>query len=741
METLFHVKKRTSHYLTNLRSRYFLIRFQIICFCIVISTISAYSQFVRTNSGIVVSSKEYKIELAAVNNFAFNISVSKNAPKAIASIFLDQNKSVTKFSIINEDNIYGIKTSYGKLTFNFGSNTLSVYDVQGKELITEGKITTTDSSQTITYASNPSSRMYGSGNYSTKDLIKHRSAAQLGNGLADIPYLWSTQGYSALAVTTNDNDPAKWNEHSDNITWTFHGGQADLYIWPAKNLYDAAKGFVQLTGKPKLPPMWAFGYLQSQWGWRDRAYIEDVLSKFKTHNLPVDAFIYDFEWYTTKPDYEIGKAGEPDFSDFAFNPKLFPEPSKQIADYKKQGVKFIGIRKPRLGNSSRLDLMRHNKWLIHPATDSRDLDFSNAALRSWYEAQTQPLLDTGVDAWWDDEGESYYSCYYWWNVAQSHLLSTAKPNERHFSINRSFTPGNQRLGYCTWNGDIQSSWKDLRGTPADLLNYSIAGMNYGSCDIGGFHGTPKKETLVRWFQTGVFLPIMRAHSDIMTTPRFPWLWDNDGEDAIHKALNLRYRFIPFLYSLGHEAYNTGAPTMRPLVMEFPNDPKVFNLTDEWLLGKGLLAAPILDSGGKRTIYLPNDTWYDFNTGDKISGPSTIAVTKALDEIPIYVRAGTILPLGPVVQNTEQKTNEPLELRIYPGHNGSFALYEDDGHTYNYTKGLVRKTVFNWNDVTKTLSWNVSGNYSGANIYKSIKIVVGDAIKTVSIGKGGKLQFK
>ena len=719
--------------------------YTVSCFLFVFTSgINVLAQPVKTSSGILITSGGQKIELAVVKDAAFRISVSTSTPKAITSVFLDNEKSTpSKYSVINESPVYGIKTSFGEVLFNTSSNTWSLFDASGKPLIAEGHFTVTDSSESISFPTGKDAKLYGSGNRSTKQLIKHRSESATGNGAADIPYLWSSQQYSALGITNNDNLPAQWNAKSTStITWNFTGNQADLYIWPAKTLYAAAEGFARLTGKPKLPPLWAFGYLQSQWGWKDRDYIEDVLNKFRSHQLPVDAFIYDFEWYTTTPDYTIGKKGEKSFTDFSFNPKLFPDPSQQIANYKKQGVEFIGIRKPRLGNTFSLDTARKNGWLIHPESDSRDLNFSIPSLQKWYANQTIPLLNAGVDAWWNDEGESYYSCYYWWNLAESNILMKVKPNERHFSINRSFAPGNQRLGYCTWNGDIPSTWQALRETPADLLNFGLAGMNYGSCDIGGFMGTPTKENLVRWFQAGVFFPIMRAHSNLFTTPRFPWLWDADGEAAIRKALNLRYRLIPYLYSLGHEAYNTGIPMMRPLIMEFPNDSAVVNLTDEWLMGKGLLAAPILDSGGKRNVYLPGDTWWiDFNTNEAIRGPKKLEVTKALDEIPIYVRAGTILPLGPVVQYTGQEAMAPLEIRIYPGSNCSFIMTEDDGHTYNYTKGLVRQTTYTWNDATKKLSWKVSGSYTGSNVYKTIRIVLGNASKTVIIGKEGSKQFK
>jgi alpha-glucosidase len=151
-----------------------------------------------------------------------------------------------------------------------------------------------------------------------------------------------------FGVSANDDKPATWNRDKDkaSLTWTFPGKAANLYLWPAKTAYNGAMGYVKLTGKPKLPPRWAFGYLQSQWGWADSAYIANVLTKFRTHKLPVDAFIFDFEWYTTLPDYAVGKEGKEGFSDFSFNPKLFPHPAKQIAEFKTQGLKFIGIRKP-----------------------------------------------------------------------------------------------------------------------------------------------------------------------------------------------------------------------------------------------------------------------------------------------------------------------------------------------------------------------------------------------------------
>jgi alpha-glucosidase len=704
---------------------------------------TAHAQISKIPNGILVKAGGRQIGLLAIKDAAFCLSLNDSiAPSTIKSVFIDEsNKSITPYTVVSAPPFYGIKTSYGKLMINIDTKAWSLYDAAGRVLIRDGSYSSTDT--TIEFTQKAEGLLYGSGNRTSKELEKNQSASSVWNGVAGIPYFWNTSGYSAFGVSANDNNPATWDRARDKaiLTWKFFGKAANLYLWPAKTMYDGARGYMKLTGKPKLPPRWAFGYLQSQWGWTDSTYIADVLTKFRTHKLPVDAFIFDFEWYTTTPDYAVKKEGKEGFTDFTFNPKLFPHPAKQIADFKSQGLKFIGIRKPRLGNNLLLDTARKNGWLMNPKTDSRDLNFSNADLRKWFEEKTRPLLNAGVDAWWDDEGESYYTCYYWWNKAQYDLLASARPNYRHFTLNRAFGPGDQRFGYCTWSGDIPSTWPSLADVPKDLLNFSLAGMYYGSCDIGGFQGTPTKEMLVRWFQAGVFLPIMRSHSNIGTTARFPFLWGDDGEAAIRKALNLRYQLLPYIYSLGHEAYNTGAPIMRPLVMEFSADTTVANMTDEWLMGKGLLAAPVLNAGGKRKIYLPNDTWYNYYTGKVIKGAKTFSVDKALDEIPLYVRAGAILPVGPVIQYSEQTSATPLEIHIYPGKNGSFEMVEDDGVSYNYTEGDTRTTAYYWNDRTKTLTWKVSGTYSGKNVYKTIRAVLGKKAVSASIGKKGSVAFK
>lgn len=717
------------------------------CLLIFLHSQALWGQFRKTTHGIIVNVKNKEVELTIANSSAFRLGVNSSAQaNKTHSVFIDsQTQNPTAFKIISKSPLYGIETSFGKLIINTSNGQWILQDSKAKSLINDGVINITDDKVIIRHTSATETRYYGSGNMKNANLLKNCSNSSVNNGFAGIPYFWCTTGFSAFGVSDNDNNPAEWNSsENQQMVWTFTGTSAELYLWPAKDLYTTLKGYIQLTGRPKLPPRWAFGYLQSRWGWENRKYIEETIGNFKTRKIPVDAFIYDFEWYTSLPDYGVKPQGESNFNDFSFNDKLFPEPAKQITEYKKQGIKFIGIRKPRLGNTANLDYARSRGWLINKDKElgisSRDLDFSNDSARAWYIRQMKPLQNAGADAWWNDEGESYYSLYYWWNKAEYDLLDQTRPNERFFSINRAFSPGNQRLGYCTWNGDTYSTWEELNRTVSDVLNWSLSGMYYSSCDIGGFHGTPSTENLVRWHQAGVFFPIMRSHSDLMVQPHFPWLWGDEAENAMRKANNLRYRLLPYIYSLGHEAYKTGAPIVRPLVMEYPTDAAVANLSDEMLLGKGLLAAPVLIPGGKREVYLPDGIWYDFFTNKLLKGATRFEVTKSLDEIPVYVAAGTILPLGPEVPDSDYDTTAPLEIRVYPGRDGSFTMTEDDGTSYDYIKSNVRTTAYKWNDATRTLSWKVSGKYVGKKVFKEIRVIVGNQEKTVLIKKSGSIRF-
>jgi alpha-glucosidase len=695
----------------------------------------------KTPGAIDLKIGDASVELSAATPTAFRLSVSYDGKAAaLPTCFLagPAGTATAHWKTVTQGKSVGVATSAGELLIDRATGQWTLLDPKGATLIPLSSLPTLSASSTLNapIAWTPSTpiQFYGCGN-GVASLQQSSIPSHVANGVAVIPRYWSTAGYSVLAVGTDDNKPATANASSDHssLVWHFDGKKGDLYLMPAASLAAASEAYDQLTGRPPVPPRWAFGYMQSRWGWKDRAYIEDTLHQFLDRKLPVDAFIFDFEWYTPEPDYHVPPEGFKNFPDFRWNPLLFPDPAAQLPDYLAQGVHFVGIRKPRLGDTDSLNMMHDKGWVLrgvsaddHAKFHARDMAFLNSDFRNWYADQSQPLLKNDIYGWWNDEGEGSFTTYYYWNLAELNAYATAKPGERLWTLNRAFSPGMQREGAACWTGDIQADWQTFANNPPGLLNWSIAGMTYAACDIGGFKGETNAELLTRWMEAGVFYPVFRTHSPIKSTPHFPWLFGSDAENAIRKAIDLRYRLIPYYYSLAHEAYETGVPLMRPLTMQFPDDPKCANISNQWLMGPGLMAAPILEQNSQtRSVYLPGDAWFRFGTATKLDGGQTIDVTAKLDETPVYVRAGTILPLGPVVQNTNLLPGGPLEVDVYPGHDATFALVEDDGETTAYTKGAVRRTTFKWNDNARSLTWNTEGPYKGPHDFHSLKIVVFD----------------
>jgi alpha-glucosidase len=724
------------------------------------------------------------VEAKAINEHTFCLHVSFANIAAQKSLFINPNPGEKRIKVetVKDGTFSGVKTVGGQLLVDREKKQWMLKDSQGKVVIPATSLASLGGAgrdgrlQVIAPMGAPASQgaIYGSGDVNS-GIQQSQGQGRVGNGTTGVPYYWTTTGYSVLALGESDDAPASWQRSAANglITWTVPGNSIDLYLTPAATLEQATKDYAQLTGKPPVPPRWAMGYMQSRWGWQNKAYIDDTLQQFLNRKLPVDVFIFDFEWYTAQPDYRVSAAGSANYSDFSFNPELFPDPAKQIADLHAKGVYMVGIRKPRLSNAELLAQLREKGWVRSAggtgapaqgpgggpgaggggATEQRLLDYSNPEVREWYAGQMAPLLKAGIDGWWNDEGEQTYTTYTNWILSEAQALAQADPTKRLWTINRAFAPGMQRHGASAWTGDFLNGWQGLPQVPTRLLNWSLAGMYYGACDIGGFGGNITPELLMRWMEAGVFFPVMRSHSANSVTPRFPWLYGEQAEAAIRKALELRYRLVPYYYSLAHEAAEKGTPLMRPLAMEFPDDPQVANLTNQWLMGKGLMAAPILTvssgtgdeaKGTKRSVYFPKATWYALDTNKTRAGGAGADMVVAFDEIPVFVRAGTILPLGPVIQHTDDLPGGPLDLQVYPGANGTFTLAEDDGRTTAYKTGQARHVTFTWDDATRTLSWNVDGPYRGKDIFKEMKVTVfypgGIVTRNVPLKASNKLRL-
>ncbi len=618
------------------------------------------------------------------------------------------------------------ETSHGELVVD-SSGGLRLNGSSGRAEFSAGTITAANGAVTITLAHDSGERIYGAGNAGMNtagDLTHPSGTSAVSNGATRIPFLWSMDGWSCLVA--NNQTGTSWSDDGKTLTWTIPAPYADVYLSVASGGsggYELLDAYSRLTGRAPIPPKWTLGFMLSRWGYVDAADVQDKWHQFRDRQIPVDAFIYDYDWFT---------------NDWEFNPVTFPDPKANLAEMKRLGLHFVGIRKPRV-NGANQAFARSQGWLLD-SSQGTDLRFDVPASRYWWWSHHAPLVEDGVSGWWNDEAEQSGDEFFYMAKTEWDGWHAVK-NTRPWSISRAFAPGMQRFGAAGWTGDIDSSWSALANQPGTLLNWSLAGFPYVGQDTGGFQSTPTPELYARWIEEAVFVPVMRAHGTY-NSPRWPWAFGDDVLTATKKAIELRYRLIPYYYTFAAQTEQTGAPLMRPLFLEFPDDAKTYNMEDEWLMGDRLLAAPVLAQGGARDVYLPAGEWFDFNTGASVSGGQTLHLQPALGTIPAYVRAGTILPLGPVIQSTSIGAEDPLEVRVYPGQDASFTLYEDDGSTYAYRQGACSRIPMRWDDAARTLTVGArQGSFAGMLGTRHLVVVLPDGEKRAAVYTGAAVRVR
>ncbi len=545
------------------------------------------------------------------------------------------------------------------------------------------------------------------------------------------PSLLSLRGYGLLV---DNPQKAIWDlGHTDPLTFSYQaqGGGLQYYVLYGPDLPRLLHTFMELTGFPPLPPRWVFGLLQSRYGYRNREELETTARTFRAKGLPCDALILDVFWFQ-----EMG--------DMAFQPFDWPDPQGMIAQLKDQGFQLMVIEEPYLTIKSHNYPEALTKGYLAKRYDGSVytfdfwpgecalMDFSNPETRAWWATKHQPLLELGVAGWWTDLNEPakhfqdmahhagpaatvHNLTALWVHQAVFEAHQQYAPEQRVFIFSRSAFPGSQRYGAGLWSGDVDMTFAALRMQVALGLNVGLAGIPLWGTDIGGFGfaGTCTPELYTRWFQFGVFCPLCRPHGD-QTQLREPWQFSPEVEAMCRQYLYLRYRLLPYIYSAAYEASSTGMPFMRPLVLEFPADPRALNLNDEYLFGREILVAPVLEEGAtERNVYLPASVWVDFWTDTVYTGPCSLTIPAPLDTLPLFIRQGAILPLGPEVQYSGEHPLDPLTLEVYRGVDGSFTLYEDDGKTTHYQTGAYTLTPFRLTESAGVLTFTageVQGNF-------------------------------
>jgi alpha-glucosidase/alpha-D-xyloside xylohydrolase len=494
---------------------------------------------------------------------------------------------------------------------------------------------------------------------------------------------------------------------------------AYMIAWekPADVLHEYAK----LTGAAPLPPKWTLGYMQSH---RTLAGPDEVLRvarTFREKKLPCDALIYLGTGYCPA-GWNTGHAS------VEFNPATFDKPAEIIDTLHDQHFHVVlhqNAPPRRLTGDEvrRAEADEEDVTNAQPNRQSSDI--------SEYWARHRETFSLGIDGWWPDDGDELrresriarHRMYY-----EGPLLD--RPNVRPWSLHRTGYAGVQRYGGWIWSGDIDSTWRTLATQVAIGQNHSLSLSPYWGTDIGGFYPTRELtgELYVRWFQFGAFCPSFRAHGRTWHL-RLPWGWNTgelgpdehnrsvdlaelrnpDVEPICRKYMELRYRLLPYTYTLCREAHDTGMPLIRGLWLHYPDDEQAIMRGDEFLWGPDILVAPVIERGViERRLYLPKADWYDFWTNEKQSGGREVTRAVDLATMPLYVRAGAILPLDPVRQYSNEPTSEPTVVRVYSGRDGDFRLYEDDGETLDYHRGAFAWTRFRWNDDERQLTIEPDG---------------------------------
>jgi alpha-D-xyloside xylohydrolase len=562
-----------------------------------------------------------------------------------------------------------------------------------------------------------------------------------------IPFFLSSNGYG---VFWNNTSRSRFNnrflsglylssEVSDAIDYYFmYGPDFDRII----------SSYRDLTGAAPMFGKWAYGFWQCKNRYKTQEELTTIARKYRQLGIPADNIVQDWFWWVTM--------GEP-----VFDKARYPDPKGMFDELHRQNFHvMISVWPYFRPGTATYDDMDRKGFLVdktkvdgfHPAGQALYDAFNPEARKYYWNLMNGALFKIGADAWWLDtdepetedretnilvtnqtalgSGARYTNMYPLMHTGGVYEgQRAASDQKRVFILSRSAFAGSQRNAAAVWSGDINSDWTFFRKQIPAGLNYSLSGLPYWTTDIGGFvSGDPNdaayRELFIRWFEFGSFNPILRVHGTRSTDQNELWSYGPEAQKTLVSYDRLRYRLLPYIYSLAWKTTAEGYTPMRALVMDYRDDIAAANVGDQFMYGPAILVNPVTEPGAtKRHLYLPKATWYDFWTGVRVGGGHYVDGAAPIDKMPLYVRAGSILPMGPEMQWSTEKTEDPIELRIYRGADGEFTLYEDENDTYNYEKGLHATIPVGWDDAKQTLTiGDRKGNFPGILQSRTFQIV-------------------
>ena len=518
------------------------------------------------------------------------------------------------------------------------------------------------------------------------------------------------------------------------VDYTIFTGDAD----------DIIASYRKVTGEVPLMPSWAFGYIHCRERFHSQEELLSTARRFREEQIPIDLIVQDWQYW--------GRYG---WNAMRFDEEHYPDPAKMVSDLHDMDMKLMISVWSKMDPNSEVGRIAQERGHFIPNTTWIDFFDEDASSFYWSNFRDRLLKPYGIDAWWQDATEpenddlegrkilkntvpgEVYRNVYPVMVSKTIFEGLAKddPERRPMIFTRSGFSGVQRYGAVLWSGDVGNDWKTLRYQISSGLGFVATGLPWWTYDAGGFFRPYDQysnedyiERMIRWIQVGTFLPMMRVHGYMSNTE--PWQYGPEAQRIITEQIRLRYRLLPYIYSEASRVTTEGYTLMRPLIFDFPDDTDALKQDNEYMFGQSLLVCPVTEKGVSQwRVYLPENEggWYDFRTGRKYgNGWSEVPVT--IEDIPVFAKAGSILPLGPVKQHAAEKSDEPLTINVYPGADACFNLFEDDGLSVDGSSSTI---PFTWDDSSRTLTIGKrQGSFEGMEETRTFNIAVAGTEKSI-----------
>jgi alpha-D-xyloside xylohydrolase len=700
-----------------------------------------------------------KVQICSPSIIRVRYSATGSIPDLPEYVVIKTNWPATPWSMESNDDSVVLKTAEVRITVARKDGAITYAGADGRELLNEAsrKLTPVKVNGEDTYRAESFVSIYGSpealygwGQHQAGVWNYRGESVDISqdNSNIAVPMLVSSKGYGLF---WNNASRSRFNNRFANYLYISSevADALDYYFLYGPELDKVVAGYRELTGQAPMFGKWAYGFWQCKNRYKSQDEILGVARKYRELHLPVDNIVQDWFWWNHKGEH-------------VFN-KNYPNPKGMVDELHQEHFHLMISVWPFFEPGSAVyDDMDRRGWFVDKFKFAKPpyhtagmgvYDATDPEARKYYwTLMEKGLFNIGIDAWWLDttepetegqeenillhhklaigSGDRYVNLYPLMTTGAVYSgQRAASDKKRVFILSRSAFAGSQRNAVTAWSGDINSDFLSFRRQIPAGLNFALSGLPYWTTDIGGFvSGNPEdpayRELFVRWFEYGTFCPIFRVHGTRKTDQNELWSYGPDAQKILVSFDRLRYRLLPYIYSLAWKTTSASYTPMRPLAMDFRGDVRAENTGDQFMFGPAFLVNPVTEpAASTRWIYLPQARWYDFWTGTAIDGGHALDVAAPLERIPLYVRAGSIIPMGPDEEWSDQKPADPVELRVYPGADADFTLYEDEGDTYNYEKGLYATIGFHWDDAKHSLTIGArQGKFPGMLDHRVFRIV-------------------